>query len=273
MDGDAFVFAISDYMGAAIARDGSVTLQTIVSAIMRTKLELAFAGLDGSGKSTLASVLRDPGEPLGGSIPTIGLVVTRARQRGIELMLWDLGGHHRFRDDWQRHVRDCGALVYLVDASDPARFAESRQALARLLEDPVVGRLPLLVLATKIDLLPPADRAVMEMQGWRELAHELHLDREPGQAPGGGGHWSILGVSATRGVNLTKVLRWIVLQAHGAGKPESSSDALDGSGDPGSTRRRASRLWHAMWGSRVGRKGSAWWGFTSVGELHETLVE
>jgi hypothetical protein len=43
----------------------------------------------------------------------------------------------------------------------------------------------------------------------------------------------VLGVSATRGTNLDKVVRWLVLQAHGAG-PAPSVDIDDG--PPGHSR-------------------------------------
>ena len=143
-------------MGAAIARDAPPALQTLVSALLRTRLEVALAGLDGAGKTTLASALRAPTEPPDATAPTIGLVVRKARHRGVDLVVWDLGGHHRFRDDWSRHVRGCGALLFVVDVADAARLGEARQALQRLLEDPVVGSMPLLVIANKADLLPPA---------------------------------------------------------------------------------------------------------------------
>ena len=85
-------------MGAAIARDAPPALQTIVSALLRTKIELAIAGLDASGKSTLAACLRDPMLAAAGEStkPTIGWW-SAARQRGIDVMLWDLGEHRRFR--------------------------------------------------------------------------------------------------------------------------------------------------------------------------------
>lgn len=262
-------------MGAAIARDAPPVVQTFVSALLRTKLELALAGLDASGKTTLVSVLRDPSEHPGPSAPTIGLVVQRARHRGIDLMLWDLGGHHRFREDWSRHVRGCGALLFVVDASDASRFGEARQALQRLLEDPVVSGMPLLVLANKVDLLPPAERAVEEVRGWAALAHELHLDAMDVRS------WSVLGVSALRRTNLDKVVRWLVLQAHGAGVPlDADADADDSTGASAA----ASKVWR-LFESLSGwayRKGSRRWGgkrggFSALGadasNLGETLLD
>lgn len=305
-------------MGAAIARDAPPALQTIVSALLRTKIELAIAGLDASGKSTLAACLRDPMLAAAGEStkPTIGLVVTRARQRGIDVMLWDLGGHRRFRDDWSKHIRGCGAFIFVVDASDSERFGEARQALHALLEDPIIGRLPLLVLANKIDLLAPADRACEEVRGWASLAHELSLmdadssgfadhscqggghrnrnrsrrrslgedsvDREAyydgdlgvggGGGVGSGGRWSVLGVSATRAVNLDKVLRWLVLQAHGVGDDTSAESNQVADGHEGGVGRRATRLWQSLRGSKIGRRSARWRGFSLLSDATRSLL-
>lgn len=267
-------------MGAAIARDAPPALQALVSALLRTRLELALAGLDGSGKSTLCNVLMDtPSDSSnpGGAPPppTIGLVVQRARHRGVDLMLWDLGGHHRFRADWKRHVRGCGALVFVVDCADASRLPEARQALQRLLEDPVVSSLPLLVLANKVDLLPPTDRACEEVRGWSALAEELSLDLS------GTHQWSVLGISATRLTNVDKVLRWLVLQAHGAGAPAgaSTSDAYGGAGpSDASAGARArtgslSRLWESLVGGR--RRGGRWgsWYKSVLADASESLID
>ena len=219
--------------GTAIARDAPPSVQTLVSALLRTRLEVAFAGLDGAGKSTLASALRAPNE-LTQIVPTIGLVVNKMRHRGVDLMVWDLGGQQRFRDDWFNHVRGCGALIFVVDVTDSARLAEARQALFQLLEDPVVGSLPLLVLANKADLLAPIDRASEEIRGWPMLVQELSLDTLEDV------NWCILGVSATRQSNLDKILRWLILQAHGAGGTRKGEEGEIGStGASG----RLSQLW------------------------------
>eukprot|EP00966_Prymnesium_polylepis_P007142 164838-Prymnesium_polylepis.1 len=44
----------SGAMGAAMARDAPPSLQTVVSAMLRTRFEVALAGLDGSGKTSLS---------------------------------------------------------------------------------------------------------------------------------------------------------------------------------------------------------------------------
>lgn len=242
-------------MGAAIARDAPPSVQTLVSALLRVRLEVALAGLDGAGKTTLAGALRAPTAPPESTAPTLGLVVRSARHRGVDLVVWDLGGHHRFRDDWSRHARGCGVLIFVLDVTDMSRLGEARQALQRLLEDPAMGTKSLLVLVNKVDLLPPAQRASEELRGWPTLVQELNLDCLDAQC-----RWSVLGLSATRRSNLDKVLRWLLLEAHGAG-----GDAAHELGDVGAGPGGGGRLWRAVdslaaswrrrrkrWGSRAG---------------------
>lgn len=243
-------------MGALLATQAPPTVQTVWSALMRTKLELALAGLDGSGKTTLVSVLRDPGEPPPTTAPTIGLVVQKARHNGIDLMMWDLGGHHRFREDWPQHVRGCGVLLFIVDVTDTERYGEARQALQRLLEDPVIGTMPLLVLANKVDLLRPAERAEQEVRGWPTLVKALNLDYVNPAYP-----WTILAISATRRIQLDKIMRWLVLKAHGADEDATEGDEhfhqgggsllwkVWGAVNPFSNRRSRGRSW-MPWGKR-----------------------
>ncbi len=261
-------------MGAAFARDAPPLLQTLVATVLRTRLELALAGLDGAGKTTLVSVLQAPHDGAQAAAvppPTIGLVVHSSRYRGVALSMWDLGGQNRFRSDWGRHLRGCGALLFVVDCTDEARYPEARQALQRLLEEPEIGSMPLLVIATKVDLLPPQVRAAEELRGWPTLVDQLHLDSLPPSH-----RWSVLGVSATRAVNVDKVLRWLVLQAHGAayggGADEADADAdadagggvLSWSWWSGGRRKGARSRWSASWARRRG--------FTLLADASKSLL-
>lgn len=199
-----------------MARDAPPLLQTTISTLLRAKLELAVVGLDGSGKTVLAKALRSeepdlPHDPGAQPTPTIGLVIHKVRLRGIKLSLWDLGGRERFRSDWSRHVRGCDALLFVVDVSQPSRFPEAAEALLRLIDShEAISTLPLLVIANKIDLLTPAVQQQEEQRGWSQLVAQLRLERL------GSHRFSVLGASATKLTNMDKVVRWLILQAHGA---------------------------------------------------------
>ena len=113
----------------------------------------------------------------------------------------------------------------------------------------MIGAMPLLVLANKVDLLPPTHRAGEEVRGWNSLAEELNLNCSGRQ------RWSVLGISATRLTNLDKVLRWLVLQAHGADQRGGADGSTAGSDEGPRVPRSRARLWE--WLSTPRRRG--WW--------------
>jgi GTPase SAR1 family protein len=207
-------------MRDALAREGPRWLQKLLSCATRSSVEIALAGLDGSGKSTLAHALDvDSGpRPPVTTVPTIGLVVQRVMHSGIEVSVWDLGGRQKYRSEWGRHVSGCSAVAFVLDVSDPDRVPEARQALHQLLDDPRLRGMPLLVVASKFDMLHPTDRAELERLRWAPLASHLNLDCVTEH------EWTVLGVSAKEQINLDKLTRWIVLQAHSGRSTQTGAD-------------------------------------------------
>jgi GTPase SAR1 family protein len=199
-------------MGLVLAREAAPPVQRVVSALLRVRIEIAVAGLDGSGKTAIAHSLI--GGAAGAPSATIGVTVLRSRCSGVALTLWDLGGGQRFRAYWVRHAAPCAALLFVIDATDAARLPEARQALHQLLEHQALRGMPLLVLANKTDLLPPAELEQLQRENWAPLVQALNLGRATS-----GFRWSLLGTSVRRHENLDKVVRWIVLQAHDPGIP------------------------------------------------------
>ena len=50
-----------------------------------------------------------------------------------------------------RYIRDAHGIIFVVDASNPARFAEARAVLERLASSPDAAGAPLLIVANKED--------------------------------------------------------------------------------------------------------------------------
>jgi len=208
-------------MGNALAREAPPALQRRLSRVMRTHIEITFAGLDGSGKSTLAQAMdTDSGPRLAvPTVPTIGLVVQRVMHSGIEVSVWDLGGSPQYREAWGRYASGCAALIFVFDVSNQQRLPEARKALHMLLDDSRLRGMPLLVIASKYDLIAPSDRVELERLKWAPLASLLNLDCITEHK------WNVLGVSAKERINFEQLTRWIVLQAHSGGSvgPESAA--------------------------------------------------
>lgn len=85
----------------------------------------------------------------------------------IKFRAFDLGGHKIARKVWKEYYAKVDAIVFLVDAYDKERFAESKKELDGLLSDDSLGSVPFLVLGNKIDYPAAASED--------ELRHALNL--------------------------------------------------------------------------------------------------
>jgi ADP-ribosylation factor related protein 1 len=158
-------------------------------------------GIDKAGKTNilekLKSVfLRHPGLEPDKILPTVGLNVGRFEAFGAQLIFWDLGGQSGLRSIWDKYFDETHAVVYVVDASNEARLAESKAALDKVLGNRSLFGAPLLVFANKQD----ADKALPAAA----IAEHLgvgRLDSRP---------CKVLPVSAFTGQGISEGVQWLV---------------------------------------------------------------
>ena len=175
------------------------TLSEKILALFKEKeIELVVVGLENAGKTTLLTLLASGEQPSLDTLPTIGLNVVTFQKGGLTMKCWDLGGQVRYRPEWGRYAKGCNVIVFVVDSADSARFPECKQELHRLLEDPTLSKVPLLIISNKIDLTPHANE--------NEIISALNLDYITEQP------WVIFPISALKQINIEQVVEWLAKQ-------------------------------------------------------------
>jgi small GTP-binding protein len=118
--------------------------------VPQVEFVISLFGIDGAGKTTFVRALSGEFD-FETIVPTIGLGRKTFDGDDYKLTVWDLGGHPKFRSVWQRFFAELWGFLYVIDASDPARFQESAQVLESVRVHPMMAGKPLVVVANKGD--------------------------------------------------------------------------------------------------------------------------
>jgi GTP-binding protein SAR1 len=69
----------------------------------------------------------------------------------VELTLYDIGGHSKFRQIWPNYYADVMGCIYVIDASDSERFEENKKELHQMYNHEYMNGKPLLILFNRSD--------------------------------------------------------------------------------------------------------------------------
>lgn len=201
-------------------------LEKLRDVFFSSKMEIVLVGLENSGKTTFVNYL-NVGRHLE-EAPTVGMNVKVMKKGGVTLKVWDIGGQKQYRSEWARYTRGCNVIAFVVDTQTPQTLHVAKKELHQLLEDrelavshhmhacphprplhlmhstnpsravSVAGeqKLPLLVLANKIDLGPKISE--------QELIRGLNLDYVVDNP------WVVIPISAKNGANIDKALDFLI---------------------------------------------------------------
>ena len=130
------------------------------SAIKMKNFNVAIFGLDGAGKTTASLRLdRDWSFPSVGKwgfstkkvvVKTktyVNLCIPFPYNHKTALNLFDLGGHVKIRKIWPSYYKDVYACIFVIDANDPLRFPEAKEALYTVANDLMMSVKPFLVIS------------------------------------------------------------------------------------------------------------------------------
>jgi hypothetical protein len=162
------VFVIGSIFGARFHREIKGALEAAVRGvgyavgmlsslfvIRRKKFAARMFGLDQAGKTTLLYQMK-----LGCLVPTISTVGFNSETiaiRDIDLEVLDIGGSPKNRTLWRHYFADTDAVIFVVDCSNKDRLEEAREELHRIISDPQLKDVVLLVCANKLVPHPVAN--------------------------------------------------------------------------------------------------------------------
>lgn len=115
-------------------------------------------GLDNAGKSTLLEQIKRmygknySGLPFEKITTTVGLNIGKINMSHVKLIFWDLGGQQELQTLWDKYYEECHGVIFVIDSTDETRMEESHQAFNKVVQDPQLQGIPLLILVNKQDL-------------------------------------------------------------------------------------------------------------------------
>lgn len=138
-------------------------------------------GLDNAGKTSLVYRLaegrvREHKPTFHPTTETVQIVAPHS----LTLRTYDLGGHVQARRMWRDYyvsARDIDAILFVIDATDDARWAEASELVAAMRTDPDVTA-PIIVVANKCDAVDPATHSLLLIGDQLRVAtgaHAVHM--------------------------------------------------------------------------------------------------
>eukprot|EP00731_Ephydatia_muelleri_P025371 Em0017g454a len=115
----------------------------------KKEMRILMLGLDAAGKTTILHRLK-LGQTVT-TIATVGFNVENVTYKNVKLNIWDVGGQEKIRHIWRHYYTGTQGLIFVVDCEDRGRIDEARQELHKIICDPEMKDVAILVLANKQD--------------------------------------------------------------------------------------------------------------------------
>jgi len=102
-------------------------------------------------------------------VPTVGFSMEEFSKGNLSFSVFDMSGQGRYRNLWEHYYKDCGGIIFTIDATDQLRMCVARDELLGLLDHADLKDVPIVFFANKMDL-PTALSPV-------ECVQRLELDK------------------------------------------------------------------------------------------------
>jgi len=192
-------------MGANMGKNTSL-LDALPSG--QGTLHVVMLGLDSAGKTT--ALYRLKFDQYLNTVPTIGFNCekvkgTVGKAKGINFLVWDVGGQEKLRPLWKSYTRCTDGIVFVLDSVDAERMEEAKMELIRTVKSPENAGVPILVVANKQDLPGAKEpRDLEKLLGLTELGQNASCGSTvPGSSISSSGHlWHVQPACAITGDGL-----------------------------------------------------------------------
>lgn len=173
----------------------------------KVQYHLLLLGLDDAGKTTLLESLRHhylgTTPPLSLQIPpTVGLNIGKIEIDSKKLLIWDLGGQSSLRGIWDKYFNEAHAILYVIDSTTSARLRETSIELDKLMKEPELQDVPILILCNKIDAVGAMPMEEIQQVIWREEWGNTTRSRNRPV--------HLQPISALTGQGITKGIEWLL---------------------------------------------------------------
>ncbi len=112
--------------------------------------KIFLCGLDNSGKTSIVNSINKLPNP-GKTSPTLNFNRAKVIIDLTEFVIWDAPGQARYRNLWEKNIKETSIICYIVDLLDQERYKESKEWLDKTLGESENKSLPLIVCFHKVD--------------------------------------------------------------------------------------------------------------------------